>query len=184
MADDRFPALTPAAMSEEQRAVWAEIMAGPRTSAAGPFKAMLRSPGLMRHAQKLGAYVRFESAIPPRLNELAILMTARKWTAQFEWWAHAQLARQAGLDEAIIEAIRTGQPPAQMQADEAAVYAFCDALLQTGAVPDPVYAVAHALFGERGVVDLVGAVGYYSLVSFMLNVDRTPLPPGETPPLA
>ncbi len=181
---ERFPAIAEAAMTSEQREVWADILSGPRKGARGPFKAMLRSPGLMRHAHPLGAYVRFGSSLPPRLNEMAILLTARHWTAQFEWYAHSQLAREAGLAEPIIAAIRIGQRPADMPAEEAAVHDFAHAMLSTGSVEDALFEGVKQHFGERGVIDLVGTIGYYSLVSMMLNVDRTPLPPGETLPLA
>ena len=184
MQPERYPALDDETMTAEQREVLAEVLAGPRKGAPGPFKAMLRSPGLMRHAHKLGAYIRFESAMPPRLNELAILLTARKWTAQFEWYAHSRLAQEAGLDRTIIEAIRISQRPAGMAEDEAAVHDFCHATLATGAADEGQHAAVQRLFGERGVIDLIGAIGYYTLVSFVLNVDRTPLPPGEAPPLS
>ena len=119
----------------------------------------------------------------PRLNELAILVTARHWTAQFEWYAHSRLAREAGLDETIITAIREHKRPDGMKEPEAAVYDFAHALLKTGSVDDAPFNSVTRLFGERGVMDLVGGIGYYSLVSMILNVDRTPLPPGETLPL-
>jgi 4-carboxymuconolactone decarboxylase len=183
MAPERFPLLSAEAMTEEQRAVMAEILAGPRKGSQGPFKAMIRSPGMMQHAQKMGAHVRFESAIPPRLNEMAILLTARRWTAQFEWYAHHKLAMAAGLDPAIAEAIKRRERPATMQADEAEIYDFCQPMLETGSVSDAAYDAVLARFGERGVIDLVGAVGYYSFVSMVLNVDRTPMPDGVAPPL-
>ncbi|MEJ1974985.1 MAG: carboxymuconolactone decarboxylase family protein [Acetobacteraceae bacterium] len=183
MAPERLRQLSAEEMTEEQRAVMDEIHAGPRKGSRGPFKAMIRSPGLMRHAQKMGAHVRFDSTIPPRLNELAILMTARHWTAQFEWYAHNILAMEAGLDPAVAAAIQVGQRPAAMQADEAEIYAFCKPLLEYGSVPDAAYAAVLARFGERGVIDLVGVIGYYSFVSMVLNVDRTPLPEGEQTPL-
>jgi 4-carboxymuconolactone decarboxylase len=178
---ERLPLLPAEAMTEEQRAVMAEILAGPRKGSQGPFKAMIRSPGLMRHAQKMGAHVRFESVIPPRLNELAILLTARRWTAQFEWYAHYKLAMEAGLDPAVAAAIQRHERPATMHADESEIYDFCQPLLDTGSVPDAAYAAVLTRFGERGVIDLVGAVGYYSFVSMVLNVDRTPLPEGVAP---
>lgn len=179
---ERYPALAEKVMTEEQREVLAEVLAGPRKGAPGPFKAMIRSPGLMRHAHKLGAYVRFESSIPPRLNELAILLTARKWKAQFEWYAHARLAREAGLAETIIKAIHMDRRPDGMAEDEAAVHDFCHATLATGTAGDDAHAAVSRLFGDRGVIDLVGALGYYSLVSLVLNVDRTSLPDGKPLP--
>jgi 4-carboxymuconolactone decarboxylase len=179
IVSDRFPPLSPEAMTDAQRAAWNELVSGPRKGGIGPFKALLRSPDLMTLVQKVGAYVRFETSIPPALNELAILITARFWTAQFEWYAHNRLALAAGLDPAIPAAIALGQRPAHMSEDAAIVYDFCHTLMHQGAVPDEVFARATTRFGERGVMDLTGACGYYTLVSLVLNVDRTPLPPGE-----
>jgi len=181
---DRFPALAPEAMTDEQRAAMDEIMAGPRKGAAGPFKALIRSPELMTLVQKVGAYIRFSSSIPRDLNEMAILITARHWTAQYEWYAHNRLALAAGLDPSIPAAIALGERPAAMSEDAAIIYDFCDTMMKTGAVPDEIFARASTRFGERGVMDLVGACGYYSLVSMVLNIDRTPMPPGEPLPLA
>jgi len=184
MSTDRFPPIAPEAMTDAQHAAMDEILSGPRKGAAGPFKALLRSPDLMTLVQKLGAYIRFSSAIPPALNELAILITARHWTAQYEWYAHNRLALAAGLDPDIPPAIARGERPANLSEDAATVYDFCHTLLKQGAVPDEVFERAQARFGERGVIDLIGACGYYSLVSLVLNVDRTPLPDGEPLPLA
>jgi 4-carboxymuconolactone decarboxylase len=181
---ERFPPLAADAMTEAQRAAWDELVSGPRKGGVGPFKALLRSPELMTLVQKLGAYVRFETSIPPALNELAILITARFWTAQFEWYAHHRLALAAGLDPTIPPAIARGERPAKMGEDAAIVYDFCHTLLHQGAVPDEVFARATQRFGEKGVMDLTGACGYYTLVSLVLNVDRTPLPPGEPLPLS
>lgn len=180
----RFEQLDPAAMSGEQRKAYDEIVAGPRGGARGPFNALLRSPALAAHAQKLGAYVRFESSLPARLNELAILITARYWSAQYEWYAHHKLALQAGLDAQLAAEIAQGRRPANMKPDEAAVYDFCTELQHDKQVSDASFAAALGLFGERGVIDLIGACGYYSLVSMVLNVERHPLPEGVAPPLA
>jgi len=117
------------------------------------------------------------------LNEMAIIMAGRKWTAQYEFYAHRKLAIEAGLRSEICDAIAVNKRPDGMQADEAVVYNFCSELLGTGQVSDTHYKALTDKFGERGAIDLVGAVGYYSLVSMVLNVDRVPLPPGETPPL-
>lgn len=184
MPQRRFPPLAPGQMSEAQRTVQEQILSGPRKGTEGPFSALLRSPGLADTAQRLGAHVRFGSSIPARLNELAILITARRWTAQFEWYAHRRLAMAAGLAPAIADSIAAGRRPDGMEEDERVVYEFCQPLAQTGQVADAAFDAAVALFGEQGVVDLIGAVGYYSLVSFVLNVDRTPLPEGESLPLA
>ncbi len=184
MSEIRFPTLTPETMNEEQRAVAEAIQAGPRGSGLrGPFNALLRSPALCDLVQRVGAYVRFGSSIPAALNELAICMAGRKWGAQYEFYAHRRLGIEAGLAPAILDAIAVGRRPADMSADETLVYQFVTALLSTGQVPDDTYNPVLARFGERGIMDLVGAVGYYSLVSMVLNVAQVQLPEGETPSL-
>jgi 4-carboxymuconolactone decarboxylase len=184
MSERRFQELTPATMSPEQKKVADAIQSGPRGAGLrGPFNALLRSPELCDLVQRVGAFVRYSSALPARLNELAIIMAGRKWTAQYEFYAHRKLAINAGLKSEICDAIAAGKRPAAMQDDEAEVYDFCTDLLGTGQVSDANYQRIADRFGERGVIDLIGAVGYYSLVSMVLNVDRVPLPAGETPPL-
>ena len=143
----------------------------------------MRSPELCDLVQRVGAYVRFGTSLPQKLNELAICMAGRKWTAQYEFFAHRRLAVQAGLKAEITDAIASGTRPSGMDADEAAVYDFVTDLLGTGQVSDARYDAIKSRFGERGVMDLVGAVGYYSLVSMVLNVAQVPLPAGEPPPL-
>jgi 4-carboxymuconolactone decarboxylase len=170
-------------MSAEQKRVADAIQGGPRGGLRGPFNALLRSPDLADRFQKVGEYVRFQSSLPARLNELAILIVARKWAAQFEWHAHHQFAMQAGLDPAIAAAIAEGKRPSHMQDDEAAIYAFCTELLDTTQVSDATFRAVANRFGEQGVIDVIGALGYYSLVSMILNVDRYPLPQGIEPPL-
>ena len=181
MEPERFAELDEAALTDEQRQVRDAILAGPRGGMRGPFKALLRSPGLFDTAQRLGAYVRFRSSLPRMLNELAILLTARHWTAQYEWYAHHKLAMAAGLPPAIAAAIAEGRRPEGMSEEMAAVHDFVGALLRTGAVPDAGFEAVRARFGEAGVVDLIGAVGYYSLVSMVLNVDRVRVPGGALP---
>ena len=184
MDTQRFKPLTPETMTPEQKAVADKIMAGPRKGMRGPFSALLRSPELADYAQKLGEYVRFKSSIPPRLNELAILLTARHWTAQYEWYAHRRLAMQAGLSSDIADAIAQGKRPAAMGPEETIVYNFCHEVLETGQASDASFKAAVDKFGERGAVDLIGAMGYYGLVALVLNVDRVPIPEGGKPPLA
>jgi 4-carboxymuconolactone decarboxylase len=182
MSDRRFKELTPETMTPEQKKVADAIQSGPRGAGLrGPFNALLRSPEICDLVQRVGAYVRYSSAIPPRLNEMAIIMAGRKWTAQYEFYAHRRLAIEAGLKTEICDAIAAGTRPVGMQDDEAAVYDFCTELLGTGQVSDDSFKRIADRFGERGVVDLIGAVGYYSLVSMVLNVDRVPLPAGEKP---
>jgi 4-carboxymuconolactone decarboxylase len=179
----RFQPLSYDTMTPEQKALVDSILSGPRTSLDGPFNVLLRSPEMGDLAQKFGAYTRFHSSLPPRLNELAILITARFWTAQFEWQAHRKNALTAGLSPAIIDAVAAGKRPASMQPDEEAVYNFCTEVLTTKQASDAAFQAAKEKFGERGVVDMLGVVGYYQFVSMMLNVDRYPMPPGVQPEL-
>jgi 4-carboxymuconolactone decarboxylase len=180
------PRLTPLAeadMDDAQRRVARAIASGPRGGVRGPFGALLRSPELADRLQKLGAYVRFESSLQPRLSELAILVTARYWGAQYEWWAHRRLAEQAGLAPRIADAIAAGRRPRGMSANEAAVYGFCKALHEKKRVSDAAWRAALARLGERGVIDLIGACGYYTVVSMVLNATQYPLPEGIVTPL-
>jgi 4-carboxymuconolactone decarboxylase len=179
----RFPLLTEATMTPRQRQAYDGIVSGPRKGAAGPFNALLRSPEVADRVQRVGEYVRFQTSIPAPLNEMAILITGRFWNAQFEFWAHARLARQAGLGDAVIDAIAQGRRPGTMSDDERIVYDFCTELFRDKAVSDATFQAVAARFGEQGVIDLIAASGYYSIVSMVLNVDRYPLPAGEQPPL-
>ena len=184
MSETRFPLLSAGELTDEQRAVVDAIQSGPRGSGLrGPFNALLRSPVLCDLVQRVGAYIRFGGSIPAPLNELAICMAGRKWGAQYEFYAHRRLAIDAGLNPAILDAIAAGARPADMTGDETTVYEFVRDLLSTGQVPDACYRAAKERFGERGIMDLVGAVGYYSLVSMVLNVAQVPLPEGEAAPL-
>jgi 4-carboxymuconolactone decarboxylase len=186
-ADDRasgrrFGALPVEAMSPRQRAVADAILSGPRRSSTGltgPFEALLRSPDLADPVQRVGEHVRFHSSLPAHLNELAILVTARRWRAQYEWYAHRRLALTAGLRPEVADAIGRHEEPVGLDGDAAAVYRFARQLLDTGGVEDDVFAAVRDRFGETGAADLVGVVGYYCLVSFFLNVDRYPVPEGE-----
>jgi 4-carboxymuconolactone decarboxylase len=179
----RFKLLTEATMTPRQREAHDGIVSGPRKGAAGPFNALLRSPDVADRVQRVGEYVRFQTTIPAPLNELAILITGRFWSAQFEFWAHSRLAKAAGLDGAIIDAIAEGRRPSTMSADEHIVYDFCTELFRDKAVSDRTFKAAVDRFGEQGVIDLIAASGYYSIVSMVLNVDRYPLPAGAEPPL-
>ena len=180
----RLPMPAAGDMTGRQREILDAIVSGPRGAARGPFAALLRSPELCARAQELGAFCRYGTGLGPRLSELAILITAREWTAQYEWYAHARLAREAGLDEAVIEAIRGRKRPAAMAADEAAVYGLATELYATRRVSDGTYAQAVAELGEQGVVEVLGIMGYYCLVSMVLNVSGVELPEGEPEPLA
>jgi 4-carboxymuconolactone decarboxylase len=180
---DRFKPLTYDRLTPEQKALVEHLLSSERGSLNGPFNVMLRSPEMGDLAQKLGAQVRFHSSLPNRLNELAILMTARFWNAQYEWSAHRKYAEKAGLSPAVIDSIATGMRPASMKPDEEAVYNFGNELLKTREVSDAALKAVVEKFGERGAVDLTGVMGYYCFVSMMLNIDRYPLPDGEKPEL-
>lgn len=168
-AAERFPTLTPDQMTPEQRKVADAIVAGPRKGLGGPFNTWLRSPELADKLQKVGEHLRFHSSVPPRLNEFAILLTARAWDADYEWSAHYPLALKAGLSPAIADDVAHGRRPVGMAADETAVYDFVTELRATHRVSDPTYAAAHKTLGDQGIVDLVALSGYYDLVSMTLN---------------
>jgi 4-carboxymuconolactone decarboxylase len=180
---DRFKPLTWDEMTPAQRTMVEHLLAGPRAGANGPFNVLLRSPEMGDIAQQFGASMRFNESMPRKLNEMAIIITARYWTAQYEWYAHKRAALQAGLNPAIVEAIQTGKRPAGMAKDEAAVYTFCTELLNTKHVSDATFQTAKDTVGEKGVVDLMGVMSWYQMVSMMLNVDRYPLPDGAQPEL-
>jgi 4-carboxymuconolactone decarboxylase len=179
----RFTLLTEATMTPRQREVYQGIVSGPRKGAVGPFNALLRSPEVADRVQRVGEYVRFQTTIPAPLNEMAILITGRFWGAQFEFWAHRRLAKTAGLADGIVDAIAEGRRPPTMSDDERIVYDFCIELFRDKGVSDRTFKGVVDRFGEQGVIDLIAASGYYSIVSMVLNVDRYPLPEGEQPPL-
>ncbi len=190
----RFKLIPLDQLTPEQQALSDAIKSGPRAKLkssgaskpgplGGPFNVWLRSPGIGDLVQKLGEEIRFRSSLAGKLNELAILITARHWTSQYEWVAHHKLALEGGLDPAIAEAIAQGRPPQNMDADETVVYEFSSELQRTQAVSDATYKRALDRFGERGVVDLISVNGFYVLVSMCLNVDRTPVPAGTPLPL-
>lgn len=182
IAAPRFPHIPPGQMSEAQRRVFDAIAGGPRGGVRGPFGALLRNPELADRVQKLGEQLRFNSSLPPRLNEFAILVNARFWESNYEWFAHRPLAIKAGLPESIVADLELNRRPGGMQPDEELVYDFCDTLHRKHFVSDALFERAVALLGERGVVDLVGVSGYYTLVSMMLNVAQIPLPAGAKSP--
>lgn len=170
-------------MTPEQREIADSIRSGPRGGLRGPFEAWLRAPGIADTAQKLGAYCRFGTSLPGDINELAIILTGKHWKAQFEFWAHARLAIDAGLDPAIVEAVRTGAEPPFGRDIERVVYDFVTEYLSTHRVAEATYRRAIEILGERGTVDLIGVVGYYGLVSMTLNVFEVGLPEGVAEPL-
>jgi len=183
-AQDRMPPIPESQQTEAQKQAIAEFTAARKTGISGPFVPLLRSPEVMNRARAMGDYLRFNSVLPPRLSEFAILITARYWTQNYEWDAHSQLALQGGLSADIIKAIADGRRPDKMAADEEVLYTFCDELHRNQSISDATYARAVSTFGEQGVIDIVGISGYYTLLAMVLNTARTPVPPGHTPALA
>ena len=179
---DRFKPLTSDTLTPEQQTMVTDLLAGSRTSLDGPFNAYLRSPDMGNIAQKLGEYVRFRTSVPRKLNEMAIILTARHWSSQYQWYAHKPMAIAAGLSESVADDIAAGRRPSAMKADEAVVYDFCAEMRERHRVSDATFAAAVSLLGEQGVMDLVAAMGYYDLVSMTLNLDRYPLPANAQPP--
>jgi 4-carboxymuconolactone decarboxylase len=175
---DRFKPLAYDEMTPAQKTMIEHLLSGPRAGADGPFNVLLRSPEMGDLAQQFGASTRFNTSVPRKLNELAIIITARHWTSQFEWQAHHRAALQAGLSPAVADAIAQGKRPAGMQPDEEVVYNFCSEMLTTKQVSDATFKAVKDAMGERGVVDLIGVMGWYQTVSMLLNVDRYPLPEG------
>ena len=181
----RLPVLDMASLTGEQQALVDAISSGPRGrfSNSGPFAVYLHAPGFGHLAQQLGGYVRLGTSVPPRLSELAILCTARFWQAQYEWVAHAAIAAKQGVKPATIRDLQAGRTPTSAPRDEMAIHALVRELYATRRVSDATYKRVHKLLGDAGIVELVGILGYYAMVSMILNVFRMPLPEGTPAPL-
>ncbi|CAB3633609.1 hypothetical protein LMG26788_01502 [Achromobacter pulmonis] len=171
-------------MTAEQQRIHAVIASGPRGRVRGPLAVWLHRPAMAEPAQALGQFCRYDSSLPPRLSELGILVLARWWGSEFEWWAHKAIALQAGVAPAVIDALRDGRDIAFEHADEALVHEFLTVLHRTRRVPDALYRRAEAMFGRNGVIDLVALAGYYTLISMTLNVFEIEPPEGEPRELA
>jgi 4-carboxymuconolactone decarboxylase len=183
MTSDRLPPIAPELWTAEQRTCVQEIMDGPRGELISPFVPLMRSPELMAHAQRMGEYLRYRSALGLRLSELAVLITARCWSQQVEWAVHAPIAEREGVTADTIAAIAKGRLPGEMREDEAVVYAFSMELHQNRSVSDTTWADAMRLFGEQGVVDLIGIIGYYTFLAMTMNAARTAVPSSGAAPL-
>ncbi len=170
----------PGHLTDHQRRVYEAIASGPRGTVRGPLAIWLHRPGLAEHAQALGQYCRYDSSLPPRLSELAILTMAALWRAPYEWWAHHPIALKAGIEADVAERIRKGQTPEFRERDESLVYRFVRELVETRQVSDALYAEAVEVLGTDGVVDLVGMAGYYTLISMTINAFDIPPPDGST----
>ncbi len=180
----RIPDWTVDTLSPAQRKVHDAILSGPRGIVEGPLRVWLQSPELAQNAQSLGAFCRFGTALPPRLSELAILITGAYWRAGFEWHVHAPIAIKAGVSPEIAEAIRTDGTPKFTRADEVAVYQFSRELLEKRAVSDAAYQAVERLLGKTGAVDLVGILGYYGLISMTIVAFQVPIPNNGSEPFA
>jgi 4-carboxymuconolactone decarboxylase len=180
----RIPLPGPDEMAPDQRAVYDSVVKGPRGKMVGPLRAVIHSPELASRWSALGEFLRYNTCLSARASELAIIVVGRRYTSQVEWWAHSAAAANAGLPVDIIEAIRIGEPPQFTDADDADIYEFTRQLLQRGQVDDAIYRAVQQRWGTRGVVELAGVVGYYSMVSMTLNVHEIPLPDGIAEPIA
>lgn len=178
----RLPELDEPTMTPEQRAIHHAIRSGPRGDVPGPLKVWLHSPALAERAQALGAFCRYQSSLPPRLSELAILVTGAVWRAGYEWASHEGHALKAGLSPALVDALRRGERPEGMTAEEAAVHDFAAELHRDRTVSPGTYARAEAALGRLALVDLVGICGYYTLICMTINAFEVPLPPGARDP--
>jgi len=183
MAQPRFPKLTPEQMTPAQREVAAEISAGPRGEVRGPFIALLHNPELASRVQKLGEHLRWEGKLPDSLKELAVLVTARRWTCQHEWVMHSKLALEGGLSRETVEAIAANVEPKRLSEEEKAVYTFCREVHATGRAGDAAFAAIEKRFGLDGALELVALNGYYTLMAMVLNTAGLPLPGDVEPPL-
>jgi 4-carboxymuconolactone decarboxylase len=171
---ERMPALAPEAMDDVQRAAAQELINGPRGAVFGPFIPLMRSPELMNRLQKVGEYLRFQTSLDARINEFVMLIVSRQWTQQFEWCMHYPLALKAGIRQPMLDALAEGRRPPGMAEDEEIAWEVCDELQRMHGVSDGTYQRAVACFGERGLLDMLGLIGYFSTVSMVMNVARTP----------
>ena len=178
----RFPDLKREQMTDAQKRVYDTIVSGPRGSVYGPFGPLLRSPELADRVQKLGEYLRFNTSLPARLNEFAIIINARFWESKYEWYVHMPLSVKGGLAQSIADDLAQNRRPANMKPDEELVYDFCTTLHRQHFVDDGLFKRGVSMLGEAGMMDLIGVSGYYTLVSMVLNVAEVPLPPGAKSP--
>lgn len=175
-AQDRMPAIPPEKYDEAQTKAAAEFLATRKVPVFGPFIPLIRSPEVMLRAKEMGDYLRYKTGLGDKLSEFVILITAREWTQDYEWYVHHPIALKVGLAPAIADALRDGRRPDAMSEDEALIYDFCIELHRNKRVSDAIYAKAVARFGEKGVIDLVGVNGYYTLLAMALNTTRAEVP--------
>jgi 4-carboxymuconolactone decarboxylase len=183
--DSRLPYLRYDDLGADGRAVWDGVvgsrggdLVGPEGGLIGPFNAFVHAPGVGRRLSSLGRVLRFETSIERRLSEVAIITVGARWKAEFEWWAHARMAREHGVPAGVVDAIARGAHPPFEADDERVVYTAARQLVTDGKLDDDAFAAAQRLLGDDGVVELVSLCGYYTLVSFLLNAFTVPLPEG------
>jgi 4-carboxymuconolactone decarboxylase len=179
----RFPQPAMEQLNAEQQAVAAEVLKQSSSGLGGPYGMLIKSPELLKRYLLMTDYLRQKTSLPRRLNEMAILLEARLWDAQYEWWAHEPLARKAGLSEAIIGDIRDGKRPGSMQPDEAVVYDVVTELLSKRQLSDDSFAKAGQILGEQQVIDLVVVAGFYVMVSTVIIAGRVAIPNGGPAPM-
>jgi 4-carboxymuconolactone decarboxylase len=179
----RFPQPTMEQLNPEQQAAAAEVLKQSSAGLGGPYGMLIKSPELLKRYLMMTDYLRQKTSLPHRLNEMAILLEARIWDAQYEWWAHEPLARKAGLSDAIIAAIREGKRPGAMQPDEAVVYDVVTELLNKRQLPDDTFNRAKQILGEQQTIDLVAVTGFYVMVSAVVIAGRVGIPNGGPAPM-
>lgn len=179
----RIPLPSPDSMTDDQKRVYEKIVSGPRGHLVGPLRAALHNPELAERWQALGALLRFGTSLPPRVSELAIVVTARRWNSQIEWYIHAQAARAAGISDAVLDAIQARALPVFDTRDDEVVYEFARQLQETGQVEPALYAQAVERWAAVGVVELTAVIGYYTMVSMTLNAHEIPMPDDAPAPL-
>lgn len=181
LAQNRLPTIPPDQYTEQQKQAASDFLAARKVPVFGPFEPLMHSPEVMSQARAMGDYLRYKSGVGNTLSELAILVTAREWTQDYEWHVHAPIAAKAGIKPEIIAAIRDGRRPTGMSADEEIVYDFSSELHRNKRVSDATFARAEQRFGKPAVVDLIGINGYYTLLAMQLNAARYGVPADATP---
>ena len=174
----RFAPIPAEEMSVEQQSAAAELINGPRGGIRGPFHALLRNPKLADRVRQLGDSIRFENSLPPALREFTILITARFWSAKYEWHAHSKLAVELGISQETVDSIGLGEKPSHLNQDEALIYQFCTEILENKDISDETYAATVNRFGELTALDILVTTGYFGFVSVILNAIRQPVPEG------
>ena len=175
-AEDRLPTIAPAQYNDEQKQAAAEFLTARKVPVFGPFEPLMHSPQVMSQARSMGDYLRYKSALGNTLSELVILVTAREWTQDYEWHVHHPIALKAGIKPEVADAIAEGRRPAGMSEDEEIVYDYTTELARTKQVSSKTFERAKARFGAKGVVDLTGIAGYYTLLAMQLNAAQYQIP--------